>query len=311
MDGDPSRTFDQVEAAAEVLRRVWEVDLVQLDSGPVRIDLQAAPRGRCVVYRSRTNRRLIASGRRSPDQVTITPITASSAGGRYRGRELEPGTVLVLDPGGEVFQQMPAGHGQSAISIPIELWDRVTRAESGEEDLSLRRPGWKVARPTRAAFDRLNRAFASVLSRPASGSDPPGADVRLVELALETITARDADNLEIPSAVRRRQIARRAEELIRSNLSRPPTVIDLCEATGVSRRTLFYAFEELFGVPPARYAKVLRLHAARRAIIADRHRPCVQRTARALGFAHEGQFALDYARVFGESPSETRLAVER
>jgi AraC family ethanolamine operon transcriptional activator len=56
---------------------------------------------------------------------------------------------------------------------------------------------------------------------------------------------------------------------------------------------------------------VLRLHAARRRILARRNERCVQQIGFDLGFWHAGQFAIDYARLFGESPSKTRLDGQR
>jgi AraC family ethanolamine operon transcriptional activator len=99
--------------------------------------------------------------------------------------------------------------------------------------------------------------------------------------------------------------------LIRSRLDDPPSVTELCEASHASRRLLFYAFKELLGRSPYAHAKVLRLHAARRHILARKNERCVQQIGFDLGFLHSGQFAIDYARLFGESPSKTRLDSQR
>jgi AraC family ethanolamine operon transcriptional activator len=56
---------------------------------------------------------------------------------------------------------------------------------------------------------------------------------------------------------------------MRADLSKPPSVLELCEAVGTSRRTLFYAFQKLYGVSPSAFLKSLRLHEARRAIRSD------------------------------------------
>jgi len=99
----------------------------------------------------------------------------------------------------------------------------------------------------------------------------------------------------------------------RSMLARHPParwpILEHCEATGVSPRTLFYAFNDLLDLSPHAYTKRVRLQAARRMIVDNCDRRCVQRVARELEFAHEGQFAIDYASVFGESPSKTRKRI--
>lgn len=48
-------------------------------------------------------------------------------------------------------------------------------------------------------------------------------------------------------------------------------VTDLCEAAGVSERTLQYAFKELMGLTPVAYLTRLRLHRVRQALRAATH----------------------------------------
>ena len=81
---------------------------------------------------------------------------------------------------------------------------------------------------------------------------------------------------------------------------------DLSSAAGVSTRTLGYLFLRNYGVTPMAFVKRERLNKARRLLEqADPARATVASIARRCGFAHMGQFALDYKRLIGESPSET------
>ena len=111
---------------------------------------------------------------------------------------------------------------------------------------------------------------------------------------------------DLPSAWNRRRIVRQALDLIHFRLSEPPSILELCEATGASRRTLFYAFYDLLDLSPRAYFKKVRLQAARRMIIDNRDQRCIQRVARQFGFVHEGQFSIDYSTAFGEMPTKTR-----
>jgi len=70
-----------------------------------------------------------------------------------------------------------------------------------------------------------------------------------------------------------------------------------------SRRPLFYAFEEVFGVSPMVYLKARRLQAVRSALqLADPDQVGVMEVARRFGFWSSGHFARDYQRCFGERP---------
>ena len=296
------RIFHTSEAAAEALSALWRADIVQMDAGPMRFDVRTAMVGHCGLTELTTTRRLLSSGERRRDLLTVTPITAASAGARFRGRELKPGTLLVLDPGGEAVQQVPAGHSQMALSIPLALFRRLARGEHGDDGERFLR--WQVVQPSTLAFRRLLDAMQRPLRSPSSGSGGKDADVRLTSLLLSALAGAESTT-DSTSAVRRRSIARQAEDLMRADLSKPPSVLELCEAVGTSRRTLFYAFAELYGVSPSAFLKTLRLHEARRAIRTAAGHSAIHLIAQALGFGHPGQFAIDYARAFGESPSMT------
>ncbi|TYC62790.1 helix-turn-helix transcriptional regulator [Marinobacter sp. BW6] len=80
----------------------------------------------------------------------------------------------------------------------------------------------------------------------------------------------------------------------------------LSEASGVSKRTLGYLFLRTYGITPMAFLKQERLRKARMLLQhADPSTATVTSIARECGFAHMGQFSLDYKRLFRESPSET------
>ena len=295
-------SIDQLQAG---LRAIWEVDITQSEPGPVRSSLWSTQVGDCLVFGSAANRSLVFSGRRAEQYWTVTPITRHCAGGRFRGQTLDEGDLLLLDPGGEVFMQTIAGHVQQAISIPVAVAERIIQAEYHDKpETLLQRWSWKSIPGAAARLEKMLQHFLAGSTAPSVGGESDAT-----ELAARVIAVSQAGTA--PQGVRtslanRRRVVSRAEELIRSRLHQPPSVTELCEATFASRRLLFYAFNELLGRSPAAHTKILRLHAARRRILAAGHSPSVQQIAYELGFRHPGQFAIDYGRAFGERPSQTR-----
>ncbi|WP_449287061.1 helix-turn-helix domain-containing protein [Marinobacter sp. PE14] len=80
----------------------------------------------------------------------------------------------------------------------------------------------------------------------------------------------------------------------------------LSEASGVSKRTLGYLFLHTYGITPMAFLKRERLRKARMLLQhADPSTATVGSIARECGFAHMGQFSVDYKRLFGKSPSDT------
>lgn len=102
------------------------------------------------------------------------------------------------------------------------------------------------------------------------------------------------------------QWVKEAETLLLENLDYPWTVHELCTELHISERTLRYGFQEFFGMGPAAYIKVHRLNSARRQLESSTSKQAtVTDVAIQWGFWHMGQFAKDYKKIFGESPSET------
>ena len=101
---------------------------------------------------------------------------------------------------------------------------------------------------------------------------------------------------------------REAEEIMESFPDRPLTTTDLCRQLCVSRRSLFYAFQDTFGVSPMAYYKAKRLSRVRTELKAmDPASTTVREVALRWGFHHAGQFAHDYSRHYDERPSDTLL----
>jgi transcriptional regulator GlxA family with amidase domain len=102
------------------------------------------------------------------------------------------------------------------------------------------------------------------------------------------------------------QVVQIAEDYAIAHIGERLCVTDLCEAAGVSERTLEYAFKELMRITPVAYVTRLRLHQVRQALRAATHgTTTVTAEALRLGFWHFGDFARAYKECFGELPSDT------
>lgn len=296
--------FHSIEMFQNFLEHVWNVEVTQSDPGPLDIMLSANRINDCLVYSGTTNQTLLCSGQRSAAFWTISPITRDATRAFYRGQTLNKGDILLLDPGGDVYQQMEKGHRQEAISIPVDLVERILQAEH-QVALESEWKGWCVREDPHISYCLLV-LIRQLLSGQHGSLARDDADLAGQVIAMVQ-QARNTQQLPSSYAARSR-IVRRGEELIRARLDNPPSVTELCEATHASRRLLFYAFKEILGRSPSSHSKVLRLHRARSRILSRQNEPCVQQIAYELGFLHPGQFAIDYARLFGESPRQTRLS---
>jgi AraC-like DNA-binding protein len=104
----------------------------------------------------------------------------------------------------------------------------------------------------------------------------------------------------------RNRIVKLAEDYALAHIDDRLYVTDLCVATGVSERTLQYAFQEVMGMSPVAYLTRLRLHRVRKALRMGTHgSTTVSAEALRWGFWHFGDFSHAYKDCFGELPSET------
>jgi AraC-like DNA-binding protein len=101
-------------------------------------------------------------------------------------------------------------------------------------------------------------------------------------------------------------LVEQARILALAHLDEPLHISALCRTLEVSERTLRKAFHKLYGVPPCRHLRMLRLSQARRALLAaDDKLVTVTEIATGCGFLELGRFSVEYRKVFGESPSQT------
>jgi AraC-like DNA-binding protein len=85
----------------------------------------------------------------------------------------------------------------------------------------------------------------------------------------------------------------------------PWSMARLASVCGLSQRSLHRVTVRVFGVAPIALLRRQRLARARADLQALAFETTVTNVALRWGFSHLGRFARDYARQFGESPSET------
>ncbi|MEG3436329.1 helix-turn-helix domain-containing protein [Pannus brasiliensis CCIBt3594] len=165
----------------------------------------------------------------------------------------------------------------------------------------------RTIRPDAGAVDRFRFHFQNLFPAIRSPQTLPpelAAIIRadFLDLMLDLLESNQTSPPFRPSS--RYSFIKRAEEMLLENLDRPLAVTDLCKEIHVSERTLRYGFRECFGMAPAAYLKAQRLNGVRRQLKAG-DGATVSDVAIQWGFWHMGQFAKDYRKMFGESPSQT------
>ena len=160
-------------------------------------------------------------------------------------------------------------------------------------------PGWRDG----TRIHPLPRHGLNGLSQNLGRLETGAADDNTeIEVLSGIITALGQPVSARPRASQRGKALTAAREHIRACGMEVPTVQELCQAAGVSLRTLEYAFRERLGMTPVQYLKVYRLNQVRQ-MLKRRQTRTVADAANAWGFWHMGKFAEDYRGIYGVNPS--------
>lgn len=106
-------------------------------------------------------------------------------------------------------------------------------------------------------------------------------------------------------AVNVRPEVRKLCEYMRANLTESITLTEMERFSGLSARSLQYAFRRYFDCRPKEWLQKQRLHAARARLLDSTRNPSITALAYEVAFASSSQFAAVYMRMYGESSSET------
>jgi AraC family transcriptional regulator, ethanolamine operon transcriptional activator len=292
---------------------VIEQDVVQLESKPLRVRRVVVRLANALVLFHSTNLAVRTRTKLHVDFVAYTAF-APKAIGTVNGLPVGPDRVLASRPGIEVEFVVAAGYESVSFLVPPDDIRAHLRGRHREGEFHL--PcGVELLTPSRATTHRLyrwGRRLTDMAARQPEVFDLPqpqsAAQVELFENLLATLrSAAQVESTPCDLAPRTHsRVVQIAEDYALAHIADRLHMTDLCEAAGVSERTLQYAFKEVMGMTPVAYLTRLRLHRVRQALrAATPASTTVTKEALRWGFWHFGDFSRAYKDCFGELPSDT------
>jgi AraC family ethanolamine operon transcriptional activator len=291
-----------------------EQDAVQLQSSPLRARRVIVRLGDASVLFQSTNLRVRARTTARTGllaYVTFGPQTR----GTVNGMPVRPDLMLAVEPKTQISFVTDAGWESVTYLLPpgfigaqLSARQRADefRTPHGVETLQV------DAAMVRRLFEWGKRLVDTAEREPAlfnnREDEQAAAQVELVETLLATVresTDWEPARKELAKQEQSR-IVKTAEDYALSHVDSRLYVSDLCKITGVSERTLEYAFKQIMGMTPVAYLIRLRLHRVREALrSATPGSTTVSAVALDWGFWHFGEFSRTYKDCFAELPSET------
>jgi AraC family ethanolamine operon transcriptional activator len=295
-------SFDDLDTLSETIRG-WGLELLQLGRGAFDGHLRQWHAGDVLVTRGAFRRKLMQRGVSPPETLTIGVPAGRDLDMRWRGERVTSNHILVVPADGELDAVSSETFDVYSVSIPEPEWSNIDTETGGLMKTLVDRQG-EACRCSPESMKtlrrRLRRSEMAALGRGAQ------APLTIPVLAGEAIRSSRSPRRDVRRSSDRRRALHAAVRFIDDQLGRSIRIGDICRATGVSERTLQYAFQAEYGLTPIQFVRVKRLGRARRELLKSKPSVgAVARIAGASGYGHGGQFAADYRDLFGERPSET------
>ena len=151
-------------------------------------------------------------------------------------------------------------------------------------------------------------SLASSIDGNADMMDRIGLESVFTRVLAEMLVAQNgipASSEESKSAPRSQRAIDLICEHVEKNIGRPLTSPQMEKLSGLTGRSLNYAFQLRFNCSPQQWQRNFLLAEARYKLLSKEQNASIKKIAFELGFSSSGSFSSHYKRRFGEYPSET------
>jgi AraC-like DNA-binding protein len=307
-------------ATAPISRRVQDMEelnrvisgsafeVIQPRPGVLDASVSHARAGELSVDQGNINLPMRVRGSLDPHRHTIG-LFKPGPEAAYNGNPVDSSTLLWFAPGGELDGHHREAHQWTAVTLPAEWLATMAAAARRPQNL-LPFVACRALRPAPDDLREMQWAADAIVQGHTSNNSTVTDNGWLANSIRDAFSAfystlDEPIGRETSHTIAQFGVARQAERCIRERLTDPIPIDELCIALRVSRRYLEYAFRSAFGISPSRYARLLRLHEVRRRLRQPGAETTVTHEALRMGFNHLSQFAIQYKKIFGESPSTT------
>lgn len=283
----------------------------QIESGAFRSTLRQCDLNGIGVFSESANRRVVESGHPSPGTVLMAWISSGPLSTMNPDpRDIGGLSISTARSGEDWMVQMPADTELVGITVPTSEFARLADSLGSAARNKVRQRKFQPQGEASSRALLKLRTGVEAIRQQTEYLACPDARTALRQRILDDLFAvlDEAAPPDRGDSTRMAycDIVKRSQEFVLRNAGYPTSVLDLCAALRISRRTMHTAFTVITGQSPVAYLRSIRLGQVRKLL---RGIPASQMTiasaAARCGFIHLGNFANDYRQLFGELPSHT------
>ena len=287
----------------------WSQVYDQLSKGRFSGQITEALIGDVQLFEERTSQAVFSSGPGRTNVVALGVFAHLDGEARWRGHTVGMDHVTALSDHARLELSTPPNCSMLSVTVPVSMLPIGDEQRYRDADALLADTANHIHHPAFAAIlrHRISIALLTMAHQPyqlALTETRAQLVSELVGLVDEYLGLASASD-NVPDAKKALHVVAKAREYIEANPDHPVTVLDLCDRTFTSRRTLQYCFTQVIGMSPAAYLKIVRLNGLHRDLMKSRGAKAIGDMAARWGFWHTSQLSVDYKRLFGELPSET------
>jgi len=301
--------FDDFDNLCSALG-AWNLDFRQIEAGSFAGRLLISGTPNMQFTRAQLGRRLIQKGAPPENLITFGLLAKPEIQIYWRGQHANGNQLFIFPEGGELEAVSQPDFDVLLVSLSKNILEMTC------EKLQLPVPDKLISQKEviDCDFQQLDRIRQSLLQQEQLMKQSGVAQLPTLLGEIERDMARDLTSLiaadkgsrSKPMMNRRAMAISRALDYMEECSARDRNLVEMCEYTQVSQRTLEYAFKERFQMTPKSFMLASRLNRAKKALLnADPKNGKVHELAKQSGFRHMSQFSTDYRKLFGELPSET------
>jgi AraC family ethanolamine operon transcriptional activator len=257
-------------------------------------------------FSTQWNQRLLCEGLVPEGHYLLLTASRRDSRMKVHGRTLDEHNVSLHAPGAD-FECLTDETSHHVVAfVPAELIENSMPNDDRVHTAS----GVMLTMPVsirRQFIAHIKHAVSDSVATPERLTDDRNSAILAHNVLNAVLTCLDSAQ-RLPDhhdASSRRVVFRRAIRIAESHrwmIGSP----ELAAAAHVAQRTLQCAFQEILGISPTRFLRIQRMHAARRALhTTSLAQMKISDIALTWGFGDPGRFAVEYRRLFGESPSAT------
>lgn len=278
----------------------WQQSYDQISSGLFHGALTELRLPQLQVFRESLSQSVRQSCRVWPDAIWFG-LPDRGASTRINGRQTAADWIMV-QPGNVEFELVtPRAYSIYGIVASRALLAETARRCGCQIDWQ-RVQAAELLQVEAQALAKCLRLLAQLLAAEGDGAADGAAPWQ--ELVLSTLLDMLDHSCVEPALAaslrRRRHVVALARDYIMAHRSEAITVPELCERVHVSRRTLQYCFEDVLGMSPMLYLRMVRLNGIRRQL---QDGGAIRDVAGAWGLNNFSQFSSDFRKLFGQCPS--------